>query len=190
MDNQQFQSDWVGKNWIIGYSSDSSLAQGDIVQFTSQATDPLDLSQKTVQIQRTNNVTTVWATSCRIEGDELVGVRDSDGQGFRIRLDFPPEAPPRLSCRYEDTSAQRRALRAVGLSALLGALIGAAVGLAAGSPLASILAGLAAALTGSLVTASIVGAYGLRTGSGGTWVAEEGSGRGIVGPRTVHTARA
>lgn len=173
----EFQSRWMKNPWIIqSVSLDYAGAQqGDVVRFT-------DTPNMTVQIQHADNSTETWAAS--IDGDALVGVRSSDSRAFRLWLD----ADGKLNCELSNPAASQRRLTAVTLGTLSGGLIGILIGFAAGSPALGALAGLAAALTGSVTTATT---YNLRTGSGGTWVAEEGQGgRGIVGPRPVYAARA
>ena len=174
MESNDYQG-LLGKPWIISWTNANDftgVAQNDALQFTED-----------MRIERLNGGIWVgdWATSCAVREDGLSGFRSSDGREFRIQID----SPTRLSCRFVDTAASRRRSAAMVLSAVLGALTGAAAGFAAGSPIAGALAGLAAALTGSLVTTAATSSFGSRYDSSGAWVAEDGGGRGIVGPRAV-----
>jgi hypothetical protein len=173
-------SGMVGQDWTVRWVDSTNfvgMAQYDTIRFTQN-----------MDIERWSQGTLIetWASSCLLQNGEIIGT-SLHNEGFRVYRDDTGQ----LVCNVSvPSSQQRKRLLPLAIGTVLGTLAGAATGVAAGSPLLGMLIGFSAALVSSLATQASSGALGTgaRTGSGATWVAEEGGANRAAAPSRFPTS--
>jgi hypothetical protein len=192
MTQEEYDSEWSNaldpnRTWTVSsVVGNTGVVPNDVLQFTSQ--------QDILRRQGDQGVWGTWAMACTVTPYGLAG--SYGGTPFLVQR----TGDTTLSCSFFDSSATSRLVRPaplVGGTALrqalvvaLGTGIGAALGAVAGVALGwavpvAALVGLLAGLGGSAGAVSVSRIYAEESdsGTGASWVAEDGQGNREVRPR-------